>query len=139
MQKNLVKLEVDQVDRAWDACAPILQRAIDRSEGYYDIDDLYQAVKKGHQDLWVMFDEEILLAGTTRLVHYPNKSVLEVLFVATKDNDSVDDFRSMMSQIEEWAKEQGAESTAFAARPGWKKLFPDFKLQHTLMTKDYEV
>ncbi len=139
MQKDLVKLEIDQVDRVWDACIPLLQKAIDRSEGYYDIDDLYQIVKKGQQDLWVMFDKEILLAGTTKIVHYPNKSVLEIPFVATKDNDSVDDFRSMMTQIEGWAKEQGAEATAFAARIGWKKLFPDFELKHTLMMKDYEV
>ena len=86
-----------------------------------------------------MFDKEILLAGTTKIVHYPNKSVLEIPFVATKDNDSVDDFRSMMTQIEGWAKEHGAEATAFARRVGWKELFPDFEVKHTLMMKDYEV
>lgn len=139
MQKNLVKLEVDQVDKVWDACAPILEKAIAYSEGYYDIDDLYQMVKNGHQDLWVMFDDEITLAGTTRIVHYPNKSVLEIPFLATKDNGGLGDFRSMFNQVEDWAKEQGAEATVFFARIGWKKLFPEFNLKHTLMIKDYEV
>ena len=139
MQKNLVKLEVDQVDKVWDACIPILEKAIAYSEGYYDIDDLYQMIKNGQQDLWVMFDDEITLAGTTRIVHYPNKSVLEIPFLATKDNGGLGDFRSMFNQVEDWAKEQGAEATVFFARIGWKKLFPEFNLKHTLMIKDYEV
>ena len=139
MQKNLVKLEIDQVDRVWDACAPILKKALDRCEGYHDIDDIYHRIKDGHEDLWVMFDDEIKLAATTRIVHYPKKSVLEIPLLATKDNGGLGDVRSMFNQVEGWAKEQGAEATVFFARIGWKKLFPEFKLKHTLMMKDYEV
>jgi len=138
MQKNLVKLEIDQVDRVWDACAPILKKALDRCEGYHDIDDIYHRIKDGHEDLWVMFDDEIKLAATTRIVHYPKKSVLEIPLLAIKDSGSLYDFRLMLDQVEGWAKEQGSEATVFFARRGWMKIFPEYKIKHTLMMKDYE-
>lgn len=137
--KDLVKVPAEDIDKVWDACAPLLQKALSYSEGYYDIDDLYWKVKTSQQEIWVLFGEEIDLVGTTKIVHHPNKSVLEIPFVASRENSGVDDFRAFLDQVEDWAKGEGAEATVFCARIGWKKLFPEFELKHTLMMKDYEV
>lgn len=137
--KDLIKVPVEDIDKVWTIAEPLLQNALDYSEGFYDIDDVYMSLKNRWQELWVVVGEKLDAVITTRIVDHPNKKVLEIPFVGASKEASPTDWSDCLGQLEDWAKGEGAEATVFFARIGWKKLFPDFDLQYTVMTKDYEV
>lgn len=139
MKKDLIKIPVDDIQQVWDFCEPLLKNALDHSEGFYDMDDLYMSIMNQWQELWLIVGDKVDGVFTTRIVDYPNKKILEIPFVGAEKGASQTDWREALSELEEWAKGEGAEATVFFARIGWKKLFPDFDLQYTVMMKDYEV
>ena len=140
MEQELVKIEPEHVDKVWFLCAPMLEKAILRSEGYININDLYHLIMVKQFDLWVLFGESsgIDLCGVGRLDFHPQKTVLCVNFVGASDARVFKDFRKMLAQVEKEAKKLGATETIFYARKGWKKLFPEFKEKYTVLTKKYE-
>lgn len=137
--KDLVKVPVEDIDGIWEFCEPLLSNALDHSEGFYDMDDLYLSLKHQWQELWIIVGDKPDAVFTTRIVDYPNKKIMEIPFVGASKEATPTDWRECLEKLEEWGKGEGAEGTVFFARMGWKKLFPDFDLQYTVMMKDYEV
>jgi hypothetical protein len=138
MQKNLVKLEADQIDKVWNVCAPLLDKAIVYSEGGIDINDLYLILKERKQELWVLFGDTVDFVCTTRIVTYPQKTILEIPFAGARDANQVKDFKLIMDNLEEWGKAEGAEATVVPGRVGWTKIYPEFKLAYQVLIKEYE-
>tara|TARA_R100000657_G_C4591841_1_gene50477 strand:+ start:69 stop:494 length:426 start_codon:yes stop_codon:yes gene_type:complete len=140
MEQELVKIEPEHVDKVWFLCAPMLEKAILRSEGCIDINDLYHLIMLKQYDLWVLFGESarIDMCAATKIKKNPKKIILEINFVGASDARVFKDFRKMLKQVENWAKNLGATETMFFARKGWKKLFPEFEEKYTVMTKKYE-
>ena len=140
MQQDLVKIEPENVDKVWHLCAPMLEKAILRSEGYIDINNMYHLIMLKQFDLWVLVSQEgnIDMSAITKIEINPQKTVLQINFVAADDPKVLKDFRETLKICEEWAKELGATETVMYARKGWTKVFPEFKEKYTVMTKVYE-
>ena len=87
MQQDLVKIEPENVDKVWHLCVPMLEKAMLRSEGYIDINDLYHLIMLKQFDLWVLVSKEgvIDMSAITKIEINLQKTVLQIYFVAADD------------------------------------------------------
>lgn len=107
----------------WDSVNHFLEPAVDRSNGRWEMNALYESLENFNQHLWLIFDEfkRIHAAAVTQMVTYPGKSMMVIEFIGGKGLKYwVDDFVGL---IEQWAKDNGCSGVEATARFGfWKWL-----------------
>ena len=125
------------VKTLWPDVKDNLARAIDRSNGRWDLGTLYHSLVNEHQHLWIAFNEDKVTdgVGTTEFVQYPMEKYLCVQFLGgNRFNDWVWD---MVETFNSWAKDNGCVGIEATARHGfWKWLQQDgFKQSYTVYEK----
>lgn len=107
----------------WGEVSGMLKPAVDRSDGRWTIESLFDSLYTGNQSLWVAYDDEksITCAMTTQIVGYPNSKMLAIQFLGGADyNDWSDD---MLSLVTNYAKDCGCDGIEAVARFGFWPLF----------------
>jgi len=98
-----------------------LGRAVERSNGRWNLESLYAAIASERQHLWLAFDKDNQIdgAGTTEFVDYPCKRMLAVQFLGgSKFNDWCWD---MMNRFNSWATDNGCQGIEVTGRAGFGK------------------
>ena len=107
----------------------MLRPATDRSNGRYSTEDLWATIHSGHDALWIAIDDtlgslpiqdRIVAALVTRVVRYPGRTLLGVLFLG--GNGMKDWWPVFYSTIEDWARKSGCDGMETTGRKGWRKL-----------------
>lgn len=135
MKAGIVGL--DDVPYVWEEVAPLLQKAVKRSEGELSTDDVLEHIQNQTFQLWVaIVEEKIIMAMVTQFIDYPRKRVLRVLSIGG-ENFSVlhEKFNPM---VESFALENGCTSLELWGRKGWKKMLPDWESKYIVFTKDLQ-
>lgn len=61
----------------WGDVAKVMYKSVETSKGKFHMDDLYHGIKNDEYVLWVIMDEETLVAAiTTRIVSYPGRRAM---------------------------------------------------------------
>lgn len=117
---------VEDVDSSWDQAGPLLQKAIDKSDGEYSQDDILRLIMSGEMQLWGAFDIEedvMLMAMVTEIIIYPqHKSAWIVLSGGTRLDDWFEGIHNLLLR---WAKYHGCKNIRITGRTGWER-----KLKH---------
>ena len=67
----------EAVGAVWDDVARVMNKSVDTSNGKYHIDDLFHGIQSDLYVLWViMEEEEVIAAITTRIIEYPGKRAM---------------------------------------------------------------
>lgn len=123
--KGQLPLEVSLVQRhlipaIWSRVAGYLKDATDRSEGRYNLDDLYaNLVNDEHWHLWVVYEPDltVVAAITSTFTDYPRMRVLHGQFLG---GERLDDWQDMFCEIfDRWARDNGCHAVEFTGRHGW--------------------
>lgn len=121
MTYHLTGVPADKTNTIWEEVAPILKRAVDRTDRY-TMDDIYRYIVSQDMQLWLIIDHERLVAVfVTEIVCYPQMKVLACPFVAGHD---AKDWIHLISEVEEFAKSKGCSEVEPPGRKGWRKLLP---------------
>lgn len=111
------------VPHFWPVVRPLLQAAVDHN-GDWTIEE----IERGLADkmlLWVATDgTRVLAAAVTRLLQTKNGKVCQVVACAGKELNL---WRSGILAIESYAKAEGCASVRLRGRPGWKRIFPEYR------------
>ena len=70
------KAEPQYIDVLWPYVYPLLSKAIKRTIGEINLEDIKNWLKEEKQQLWIIIDEqeqEIIGAFTTEIYNYPNQ------------------------------------------------------------------
>ena len=126
------------VSTLWNDVEEHLAPAIARSRGRWDMQSLYESVRKMEQHLWVAFNEDNVIdgVGTTEFVIYPKKKMLAMQYIGgTKNNGWV---WEMHEKCNGWAKDNECDGIEGTARHGfWKWLEQDgFERSYTVYEKE---
>lgn len=113
---------------------PMLEPAVARANGHWDIWSLISYLLAGSMYLWIsMRDGEIEAALVARIVDYPRMRTLDIPFVGGKNRQH---WLTHESELVEWAKANGCKRMEGYVRKGWLRVLKDWKIQSTCIYKD---
>ena len=107
------------------------------SHGRFTPDSIVAAVDCGDMQLWTVIDGlEILAAGLTELIGYPNHNACRWVALVGREHRT---WLRKHAEVEAWARAQGCtEMQALVGQKGWLRLmaFLDYRLDHWLLSKE---
>lgn len=127
----------DYLHLVWDKVEPFLARATERGREY-GTEDILKALLQRNMQMWVAYEGEtfetadIFAVCITEIIITPRRKACSILIGTGKRREEWQGFRSA---IEQWAREQGCEAMKVIARPGWERVFTDYRKTHTLLEK----
>lgn len=134
---NFSGVPAEYLHLVWDKVEPYLASACQRG-GEYLTQDILTALVRRQMQMWVAFEGETLKRSNvfavciTEIVITPQRKSCSILIGTGRRREEWQGFRSA---IEEWAREQGCEAMKVIARPGWERVFEDYRKTHTLLEK----
>lgn len=111
-----------------DRCRPWIEAALEYANGTATIEDIEERIADGRLQLWPAEKGCVL----TEFVEFPQKTVLNIAFAGGE----MGQLKDMMDSIAAFAKINGASAVTITGRPGWARVWPDFKPWHVVIGKD---
>ena len=124
---ELIRVPEDGVSKAWPLAAPLLEKAVNRTEKV-TLSGLRESMILGDMQLWLVYDtklNDVLAACGTELSTYVSGfKTARVLLLGGLD---LDRWSSLTANFEKWAKQEGCDAVEMVGRKGWGKIFPDYE------------
>ena len=98
----------------WERCAPWIQAALDRSPGFFTIEDVLERCERGAAVFWPGRRSAVV----TEFQIYPRAKALNFWLIGGDLGELLDE---MAPVIEAWAKAQGCTDVTGAGRRGWER------------------
>jgi hypothetical protein len=117
----------------WPLAARHLKRAVDRSEGRWDMRALFRACRVGAEVLWLIYDDEYRVAAafTTRVAKYPRKAILTVTFLGGNGMRGWLPF--FLGALDRYVADAGLDGLEAYGRAGWSRLLQRFGWQQSFV------
>ena len=110
-----------EVVRVWQDVAPLLQMAVDRAPGRYEVVDILTNVMQNESQLWIGFDEDqIHSAGITRIYDTPLARVFSIQWLG--GNNLKDWQEEALDVTRRFALDHGCTIREIIGREGWGKM-----------------
>ena len=127
---KVTDVDVSDVKWMWPLVEGYLYDALDRSLGEYDIVDVFNGLMDETMRLWISYDamEDIKAVAVTMINAYPRRTIANILLLAGKDMSS---WQEQIGCIEDWAKQNGADTLIAHTRPGIVKEMKSHGFRNT--------
>jgi len=124
----------------WEQVEPLLHPAVERSNGRWTTDFVYQSLMAGQKNLWVVFEESngISCIAITSVMTYPGKKMLSIDFLG---GNGINKWSfKLLEVLNNFAKDAGCGGIEATARFGfWKWLENDgFDKAYTVFEKRFQ-
>ena len=114
------QVPTEYVNSCWKDVEGYLKKALEYTNGRYEIEDLYLAICKYDHHLWIAFDEnEIKGAVVTHILVYPRKKFLCMAFCGGKELGTWKD--EMIVMLKNFAIDMKCDGLEATGRKGWAK------------------
>jgi|ETNvirome_6_1000_1030641.scaffolds.fasta_scaffold24040_2 hypothetical protein len=134
---KVVLVQPSDISIVWDEVVPLINNALKHAEGELLVEDLILPLSDGHMNLWVAFDEGIVVAAMiTEIIIYPRKKILRVITIAGKDGHGMDKWYGFLPMVEGFALNNNCSSLEAWTRKGMAKKLKDWKHSYIVITKD---
>ena len=141
MTHTIALIPPNYVQTLWDDVEKYLAPAVARSHGRWDMQSLYESLRKMEQLLWVAFNEDNIIEGvaTTEFTMYPKKKMLTLQYIGGENFN--DWCWCMLEKFNSWAKDNECDGIEGTARHGfWKWLEQDgFSRSYTVYEKEVKI
>lgn len=130
-------VRIEQIPLIWHIAEPMLQKAVDYSDGELTTQDIYNTLLNGERALWVVFkDNDPIASITTRIVEC--QTGLKICCIDYAGGHSFKDWDAFTDYIEPYYASLGCTKMEIAGRKGWLRLHTakDFKLKYCILRKD---
>ena len=116
----IIAIPPEDISRVWDQVGPMLQLALDKGNGIYELPDVKKELESGDNILLAAVkDKEIQAVFTLTTLEYPRKKVLSIFLVGGSGMEEWEE--EIMDTIHAIAKKQGADSVFSNGRDGWTR------------------
>lgn len=122
----------------WPLVAPLIQKAVDYSEGVTTLDETASELVAKQKQLWVVVadDKTIKAALVTSLQRFVTGIMQANVILLGGEKGHLKDIIELLPQFESWAKTEGCGRVRFILRKGWAKHLPDYELVAYVMSKN---
>lgn len=122
----------------WPMIEPLLQKAVDHSDGKTTLKETAADLMAKRKQLWVVVNEEkrIVSAAVSMLQKFESGLTLATIVLLGGESGNLNDILELRSDFESWAKTEGCNRVDMFSRKGWPKKLPDYRLVAYVMSKD---
>ncbi len=121
---NFSQIPKESIPDVWAALIPFIQKAIDRSDGEMNLDDVYIESILGTSQLWAVHDGfETKAIGVTRIILFPQKKICRVVLFS---GNGLKQMLPLWPKFEAWAIKEGCESIEWFGRKGFVKVMKQY-------------
>jgi hypothetical protein len=119
----------------------LLEKALERGVGEFQIEDVFVALLRREQQLWVAVDEEtgeMPMALTTQLLHFPHATHLGLLLTGAEPHTIKSWIDEWQKPVEKFCRMYGVSHMITFGRDGWEKFLggKGFSKYYTVMAKE---
>jgi hypothetical protein len=134
---KITAIHPDDYQFVWADIKEYMEGAAKYTYGRYTVDDIYNELSKGNQQLWIAYDDKIYAAVITQIMYYPRKKVLTMHFAGgTELNKWI---KPIISVFRSFAKDNNCDSIEAIGRKGWKKIFENDGFSSNFLFFELEV
>ena len=126
-ETTLEPVPTPHVPIVWPSIADLVGAACERSYGKFTADLLFNEISGDRMQLWLAWDGGPQAVCITRTLDVNGVKILDFVIVTGVARETWQHFKH---QIEDWARSIGCTRSQAMMRPGWSKIFPDFKITH---------
>lgn len=133
MLMQTLKVDIEQVldpSKVWFHVEPYIEKAINRVQSTYTLEKIYTDLMTQRMQLWIT--RPILSCAITQIIENQDKICL-ILFCG---GQFMEDWSHYIEVIENWADNIGCDYVEISGRPGWEKVFPEYKRTSITLRKD---
>lgn len=132
---ELERVTPELVDELWPRIEEWVSEACSRSSGRYASDHVRRFAKDRIWQLWlVTAGAEVIFVGATENLIYPTGLKTIAWRIGTGEGREFWQ-REMMEFVLRQAKDEGCEMAEGSFRPGWRRVFPDWKHTHEILER----
>lgn len=121
-----------RIEEIWPHIEPWFAKAVAQC-GDWTVDAIREGVGAERMLLWILWDGEALkAAAVTQLIIVPRGKVCTVVACG---GSAAGSWKSAISPIEKYAKEEGCVSMRIQGRVAWTRVFDDYDLEWVALEK----
>jgi hypothetical protein len=105
----------------WEQVEPFLEPAIERSNGRWTLEAMYDEIATGKKNLWLVFEgnSDIECVAVTQVIKYPGKTMLSIDFLG---GTGIDKWAfKLLDVLNSFAQDAGCSGLEAVARDGFQK------------------
>src|SRR3990167_913846 len=112
--------EMNYFNHVWHQISPIVTKALPYADGKYTLEDIYINIINKQMQLWVVSgsDEGPYSICITKMVNYPQKKVLNIMFCAGKH---LPVWVHYIESLKEFARNNQCDAIEEYGRQGWSR------------------
>ena len=138
---QLINIPIKKVDEVWSLVKKNIQQALSYSGNHTDADYVYQTIKDGKFQLWVVWDESKKTVKeqyngvvVTEIVQRKLKRSCHIFIVTGKNRQQ---WQHLISVLEDFALKNDCNNMELTSRNGWEKIMNKFnyKKSHVVLEK----
>ena len=122
------------VPTVWESVAPLLQKAVDKGQHDYSLEDIKSCLLNRDMQLWVWVEEnKIIACCITSVVIYPQRKICQLPYIA---GAGLKQWLQHEDTIITWAKAQGCTKLEGFDRGGWLRVLKTWYKVWVTIRKD---
>ena len=132
---QLINIPIKKVDEVWSLVKKNIQQALSYSGNHTDADYVYQTIKDGKFQLWVVWDESKKTVKeqyngvvVTEIVQRKLKRSCHIFIVTGKNRQQ---WQHLISVLEDFALKNECNNMELISRNGWEKIMNKFNYKKT--------
>lgn len=132
--EKIAAIPPDLIDAYWST----VERHVERFEHktlLIAAETLKKQLKNAERQLWIAYAGGRVLGIVVTYVYQTARGQICCIWAACGDTDEYAQIQRFRLEIERWAREIGCSAIEIQGRPGWARLFPDFKRTAIVLEK----
>ena len=132
---KLLNIPINKVDEVWSLVKRNIQEALSYSGNHTDSDFVYQTIKDGKFQLWVVWDkskktvkEQYNGVVVTEIIQRKLKQSCNIFIVTGKNRQQ---WQHLISVLEDFALKNECTNMELISRQGWEKIMEKFNYKKT--------
>lgn len=117
---SVVPIHASLVNEVWDEAAPLINKALLRASGRFELEDVKEALLEQQMSLVLAFDGgQIIGAIVAEVIDYPRCRAMRVIFCGGERYMEYRD--ELIDVLDAGARNAGCSLIEIEGRPGWEK------------------
>jgi hypothetical protein len=127
------QLPPDTIDALWPAIRPRIVSGVERSSGRLTEKDAFDLLTSGKWQCWTYWEGPKCMAVVITRLNIESSGIktLEAIMASGDNRDRWQ--RIAVDTLKNFAKAEGCKLFELIARPGWERVFTEFKKTHVML------